>query len=209
MKVPTRPLPRRFYQASPDVVAARLLGKALVRRLGDQLVGGLIVETEAYLGAEDAASHSARGESKRNRSMFGQAGTLYVYSIHAKYCLNAVTEEIGVGSAVLIRAFEPVWAIELMQQSRGKTDLRSLARGPAMLCQALRVGRGEDGLDLCNANDVWVAETGLTIGDRISRGPRIGISQAAELPLRFFVDGNRYVSGRAKDHRQPVRDSLL
>lgn len=181
---------------------------ALVRRLSNHLVGGFIVETEAYLSADDPASHSFRGLGNRNRSMFAQAGTLYVYAIHAKYCLNAVTEAVGLGSAVLIRAIEPVWSIDLMRQNRRKEDLRSLCRGPAMLCQALGVGAGQDGLDLCDRDSIYIADAGLMLNEKIRTSSRIGISRAVELPLRFFIDGNRYVSGREKDHSQPVRGSL-
>lgn len=208
MEAPQTPLPATFYQRSPEVVARQLLGKAIVRRIQDILVGGLIVETEAYKSKDDPASHSHRGIGKRNKSMFAEAGTLYVYTIHAKHCLNAVTEKEGVGSAVLVRAVEPIWAIKRMRENRGKDDIRQLCRGPAMLCQALEVNLTLDGLDLCAGRQIWISDVGVKITSKIRAGSRIGISQGQDLPLRFFVAGNRFVSGRAKEHGIPVKSSL-
>lgn len=202
-------MPESFYSPSPQVVAQDLLGRALVRRSGDLLVGGLIVETEAYLSAGDLAAHSHRGPTRRNGSMFGPAGTLYVYTIHAKYCMNAVTEATGRGSAVLVRALEPVWALDLMRERRGHDDLRRLCRGPAMLCQSLDIDLRLDGARLCDAETIWVETFTRPLQFAIAAGPRIGIRHAAELPLRYFVDGNRYVSGRAGDHTHRPIHSLL
>ena len=135
-------------------------------RVPDQILGGLIVETEAYLAADDPASHSHRGPTPRNRSMFAEPGTLYVYSIHAKYCMNAVTEAEGVGSAVLIRAMEPIWGIELMQFARGTEDRLRLCRGPAMLCQALSIDRSYDGSDISEtSSDLWISDVAVPLGD--------------------------------------------
>ncbi len=141
--------------------------------------------------------------------MFDHAGTLYVYPIHAKYCLNAVTEQKGKGSAVLIRAIEPVWGIERMIARRGLTDRRRLTRGPAMLCQALDVDRGLDGADLVGGSEITI--TGGQSSPEMTSSCRIGISRAQDLPLRFFIDGNWFVSGRSSDHRRrpckPIRRS--
>jgi DNA-3-methyladenine glycosylase len=181
-------------------VARELLGKALLRKTGGAWVGGLIVETEAYLPAGDLASHSARGKTPGNASMFGPPGTLYVYPIHAKHCLNAVTEEEGIGSAVLIRALEPIWGIERMQSQRGLNDLRRLTSGPAMLCQALRVDRSDDGTDLVRNRGIRIATLLEPAPIEIHCSPRIGISKAVDHPCRFFIRHNRYVSGRLRDH---------
>ncbi len=181
-------------------MARELLGSALLRQLDGQWVGGWIVETEAYLSADDPASHSARGKTPSNSAMFGRPGTLYVYPIHAKYCMNAVTEAEGKGSAVLIRAIEPVWGIDRMKENRAVDELRRLTRGPAMLCQALRVDRSLDHADLTTSRDVMIARAGSRNGDIITETPRIGISSAVDRKLRFFIDGNRYVSGRVRDH---------
>lgn len=204
-----KPLGRSFYSRFPDVVARDLLGRAIVRRVQDGWIGGLIVETEAYLAEDDRAAHSHRGPTPRNASMFGKAGTLYVYTIHAKYCLNAVTETVDRGSAVLIRAVEPVWGLELMQSRRGRGEARQLCRGPAMLCQSLGVDLRLDGADLCRTDTIWIESYGAPLEFPVRISPRIGIRHAADLPLRFFIDGNRYVSGRAADHTRRPTESLL
>jgi DNA-3-methyladenine glycosylase len=178
-----------------------LLGKQLLRYTADQWVGGFIVETEAYLADDDPASHSARGETPGNAAMFDQPGTLYVYPIHAKYCLNAVTERRGVGCAVLIRAIEPAVGIQVMAANRGHDDPRRLTRGPAMLCQALAVDRRQDGIDLVTSDTIMITAGHEHAPAAVTSTPRIGISAATEKPLRFFVDGNRFVSGRRSDHR--------
>ena len=202
MTVPSKRarLSRSFYDRPAELVARELLGKALLRRIGGQWLGGLIVETEAYLAAGDLASHSARGRTKSNEAMFGPAGTLYVYPIHAKYCMNVVTERLGRGSAVLIRAIEPVWGIDAMMGNRKKHRLRQLTRGPAMLCQALQVDRGQDKVDLVRDDEIWIAQRDAP-SPSIVATPRIGISNAIDLPLRFFIDGNWFVSGLARQHR--------
>ena len=134
------PLAHDFYARHPAIVARELLGKRLIRQSDDgAIIGGRIVEAEAYLSCRDRACHANRGKTRKNATMFGPAGHAYVYMIHARWCLNAVTEEIGQGSAVLIRAIEPLAGIELMQARRGTLKQLDLARGPARLCQALDV----------------------------------------------------------------------
>ena len=202
------PLRREFFARPTELVARELLGKLLVRRLGDQILAGIVVETEAYLPENDPASHSHVGQRPRNRVMFGEPGKLYVYAIHAKYCLNAVTERSGLGSAVLIRALEPVLSMPLMSKHRKQQDPRRLCSGPAMLCQALNVDLNQNGTDLCTMDQVWF-ESAVDQKEISSvQRQRIGISKGQDLPLRFFVNGNRFVSGRAADHTIPRKESL-
>lgn len=190
-----QPLPRSFYARPAPQVARDLLGKSLVRvtEQGD-LLGGKIVETEAYLATDDPASHSFRGPTRRNQSMFGPPGTLYVYTIHAKYCMNISTEAVGVGSAVLIRAVEPLWGIGPMSVARGQSDPRKLTSGPAMLCQALGVTTADDGLDLVTLPWLRVLQGVAVEPSDVQSGPRIGIRQGQELPLRFRVIATRFAS---------------
>jgi DNA-3-methyladenine glycosylase len=173
---------------------------------------GVIVEVEAYLDRDDEASHSFGGRKVKNRSMFMKPGTLYVYPIHAKYCMNIVTEPEGQGAAVLIRAVEPIEGFALMQARRGDRVLeRDLTRGPARLCQAFAIDRQMDGVDLLTSSDVWleVEPRGLEVLPlQIIASPRIGISRSQDRLLRFFVDGNRYVSGCARCHSRPNRESF-
>lgn len=200
-------LARRFYLHEPQWVAAELIGCLLVRHTSQGWIGGRIVETEAYLATDDPASHSRSGLTTRCRSMFAQGGTLYVYTIHAKFCLNVVTQDAGVGSAVLIRAVQPIWGLDRMQFHRGIDDEQQLARGPANLCRALGVTMAHDGLDLVVSDQLMILKPKRTRAGKpasapenmkVGIGPRIGISRAADLPLRFYERGSRYVSGPAK-----------
>ena len=196
-----QPLPREFYSRHPAIVARELLGKRLIRASDNgTLVIGRIVETEAYLSSRDPACHANRGMTRRNATMFGPAGHAYVYMIHAKWLLNAVTEDVGQGSAVLIRAIEPLAGIELMQARRSTEILFDLARGPARLCQALDVTKRHDGWDLTRGEELWIAADPAINGtpQKVIRSGRIGISAAQHRLLRFYVAGNRYVSGRRR-----------
>ena len=189
-------LPASFYSRPTETVAEDLIGKTFLHRVEGEWIGGVIVETEAYLSENDASSHSARGMTKSNSAMFGAPGLLYVYPIHARYCLNFVTDKKGLGTAVLIRAIEPVWGIEEMQTARGQADLRRLTRGPAMLCEALGVDRSHDGINLLRDPDFRVAE-GLGKDPEVVASKRIGISKAKDLLLRFTAKGNQFLSRKS------------
>jgi DNA-3-methyladenine glycosylase len=190
-------LPRSFYDRDVVEVARELLGKRLVRVSDDGLTSGRIVEVEAYLAADDPACHAFRGRTRKNATMFGPPGHAYVYSIHARYCLNVVTDSIEVPCAVLIRAVEPIEGLPLMQQRRGREKLFDLARGPARLCEAMAIDRQLDGCDLTFGQRLWIAEDHLY--DRqaaeIRTSVRIGVTSAHDLPLRFFLSGSPFVSG--------------
>jgi DNA-3-methyladenine glycosylase len=199
------PLPRAFYSRDPATVARELLGKHLVRESGGEHSIGRIVEVEAYLSSRDPACHANRGMTRRNATMFGPAGHAYVYMIHARWCLNAVTEDVGLGSAVLIRAIEPLEGIEEMLRRRRVDRLLDIARGPARLCQALEVTKHFDGWDLTQGRELWIAEADGSLPNianghplKIARSPRIGISSARHRLLRFYVAENPYVSGRRR-----------
>ncbi len=197
-----------FYSQETVDVARNLLGKVLVRQLDSgEIFGGIVVEVEAYLPADDPASHSFRGLGRKNASMFELAGTLYVYPIHAKFCLNVVTEARGAGAAVLIRAVQPIVGLTAMRNLRGLTGLDDpltrLTTGPARLCQALAVDRILDGENLLSSSRIWFEPEPLDIVAQswtARTSPRIGISQAVEKPLRWFIDGHQFVSGCARDH---------
>lgn len=191
-----RPLARRFYDRDVVQVARDLLGMILVRESPTGRCSGRIVETEAYLASDDPASHSYRGPNRKNATMFREPGLLYVYTIHARYCMNVVTEPQGVPSAVLLRAVEPLNGLELMQQRRGTGKLLDTARGPARLCQAFDVDRQLDGWDLTRGQDIWIERPYSTARDCIvAVSPRIGVTSAHNLPLRFFDADSPFVSG--------------
>ncbi len=187
-------LPRGFF-AQPTLELARaLLGCRLVHETEAGRLIGRIVETEAYL-REDPASHSFRGRTPRNASMFGPPGRAYVYLVYGMHeCFNVVSAAEGVGEAVLVRALEPLEGLQLMHARRGTSDVRELCRGPAKLTQALAITRAHDGVDLVRgALRIEAPERGFEPA-RIAQRPRIGISRAVDAPLRFLVAGSPWVS---------------
>jgi DNA-3-methyladenine glycosylase len=184
-----------FYDRDPADVARALIGKLLLRQSDERTAAGIIVETEAYLACGDAACHAARGKTRRNAAMFGPPGSAYVYMIHSRWCFNVVTEREGTPSAVLIRALEPTVGVEVMAARRGMSRPHELARGPARLCAALSIDRSFDGFDLTRGESLWIEDfAGQTPPPIVVASPRIGISAACDLPLRFFAADNRFVS---------------
>ncbi len=175
-----------FYSQNAKKVAKQLLGCCLIVQANDELLSGWIVETEAYLDKGDPACHAARGRTRSNASIFGPPGLLYVYPIHAKYCMNVVTAQEGIGQAVLIRAIQPLSGIERMVQATGRTDLRMLARGPARLCQALSVDRSWDGLDLVQSKRIWISPP-ATEHSRVSAYVRAAGLASPVLTIFSFV----------------------
>jgi DNA-3-methyladenine glycosylase len=184
-------LPRPFYERPTVEVARELLGKVLLHGGA----GGLIVETEAYLGGDDLAAHSARGVTNRTRVIFGPPGHAYVYFIYGMYeCLNIVAEPEGKAGCVLIRALEPLAGIAAMQRRRpAARRLEDLASGPGKLTLALGITRAENGADLTRGSLV-VREPAEPGKFDIQATARIGIRQCADWPLRFLVRGSRFVS---------------
>ncbi len=188
-----------FGLASALDLAPRLLGALIVRQGPEGTRIGRIVETEAYL-PDDPASHSFKGLTPRCRTMFGRAGLAYVYRIYGiHHCLNVVTGPEGRGEAVLIRALEPLEGQALMRAARASQNaavtLKTLTNGPGRLCQALAIDRSFDGEDLL-ASDRLSIMRGDAPPERIIASPRIGITQAADLPWRFSLEGNPHVSRR-------------
>ena len=175
-------------------LARFLIGKMLVRMLAEGVAGGRIVETEAY-GIGDPAGHAYRGMTPRNRALFLERGHAYVYLAYgSSFMLNVSSETSGVGAGVLIRAIEPTDGITIMERNRGTERVRDLARGPGRLSAALGIDRRLDGIDLCRAGPLWLGSDGQASGE-IGQSKRIGITRAADSPLRFYVRGNRFVSG--------------
>jgi DNA-3-methyladenine glycosylase len=202
-----RPLNRAFFGRDPRRVARELLGKVLVRDDTHQRVrqrlAARIVEVEAYLGAKDPASHAAAGNTARTSVLFGPPGFAYVYFIYGThYCLNVSCDRVGKAGGVLFRALEPLLGIEEMAAARGlelqgPRDLPKLTSGPGRLAEAFGITRVRDnGCDLTSAHSsLWIGDDGFR-SSKVRVTPRIGITKAAERPLRYFLDGNRFVSGR-------------
>ncbi len=195
------PLPRDFYSRDPRVVSRGLLGKVLVRRQQRKQLTARIVEVEAYLGQDDPAAHSASGRTPRNFVLFGPPGLTYVYFIYGNhYCFNVSCLPDGEAGGVLFRALEPISGIEQMAEGRDmaldeSTDLRKLTSGPGRLAEAFGITRARDNeKDLTSPkSDLFIADDGFRTR-RIEITPRIGITKAADQPLRYIIAGNRFVS---------------
>ena len=190
-----RRLPRAFYERDARAVAPELLNKVLVHGAKR----GRIVEVEAYVGdGTDPGSHAHRGETPRNRVMFGRPGHLYVYFTYGMHwCCNAVCDPDGTASAVLLRAVEPLAGVEEMRplRPRARTD-RDLTNGPAKLCQAFAISGVHNGVDLVRApaGGITILDDGTPPPDEPVAGTRIGLSAGADLPWRWYVAGNAHVS---------------
>ena len=208
MNLDLPPLPRSFYARTALDVAPELLNKVLIR--GRR--AARIVEVEAYEGANDPSSHGYRGITNRNRTMFGPPGRLYVYFTYGMHhCANVVCGEAGVCSAVLLRALAPLTGEDIMRRARNAASRRrstrplrpvDLCSGPARLCQAFGIDRRHDGADLVQAattstrgrRPIFIADDGTPPPDEPGRSGRIGVSQAANRPWRFYVVGDPNVS---------------
>ena len=189
-----RPLPAAFYDRATEQVARELLGAVLEHRTADGVVRGRIVETEAYIGPEDPACHAAAGITPRTRILYGPPGLSYVYFVYGMHwCFNAVTREEGHGSAVLVRAVEPVAGLPIMRRRRQVRRDQDLTSGPARLCDAFGITGDQNGLRL-DRGPLRILQ-GISVPDEnVVVGPRIGIRKAADWPLRFHVRQNTFVS---------------
>lgn len=200
-QLPTLLSPQFFYR-DPRRVARDLLGKVLVRGHEPDMLVGRVVEVEAYLGTGDAAAHAAAGRTPRNDVLFGPPGHAYVYFIYGNhYCFNVSCLPDGTAGGVLFRALEPLAGIEKMARLRGvaierPADLRKLTSGPGRLAEAFGITRPRDnGKDLCSkTSDLWMGDDGYHLR-RVLATKRIGITKAAEMPLRYMIPGNEFVSG--------------
>ena len=191
-------LSREFYLRDGLTVARELIGKKIVTNLQDGLTGGIIVETEAYMGTLDAAAHSYKGKTERTKIFFGAGGFVYVYLIYGMHlCTNVVANVENVPEAVLIRALEPTDGIELMKIRRGKKNLRELCSGPGKLSQALGVTKNFYGADLCG-EEIFIETTDFQT--EVTATKRINVDyagDAANFPWRFIAAGNKFLSVKA------------
>ena len=196
------PVPRNFFNDDTPTMARKLLGTCLIHDTDEGRTVGRIAETEAYLSENDPACHAHKGQTERNAAMFGPPGHAYIYFIYGMYeCFNVVTARRGKGEAVLIRALEPVEGIELMQRRRKIADLHQLCSGPGKLVLAMGISRK---LSTCplfkGALTIWPRGSFGTPREEpeIVATPRIGITAAADLPLRFYIKGSPFASRRCK-----------
>ena len=205
MKSKFKPVPREFFSRDPRTVSREILGKLLVRKNGRNPLVARIVEVEAYLGADDAAAHAAAGRTVRNAVLFGPPGYAYIYFIYGNhYCLNVSCLPDGIPGGVLFRALEPLKGIKEMAALRGVTldgekNLKLLTSGPGRLAEAFAITREQDnGKDLTSSKcDLYIADDGA-LAPKVAVTKRIGITKSADLPLRYIVAGNKFVSGPKK-----------
>jgi DNA-3-methyladenine glycosylase len=195
-----RKLRKNFYRGELLDVAKSLLGKILVKVDGQNILSGKIVEVEAYHGDFDEAAHSYRGITKRTEIMFESGGYLYVYFTYgAHHCCNVVTGKKGQGTAVLVRAVEPISGIDTMIKNRfgrkikNNKEIFNLTSGPGKTCQAFGIERKHSGTDL-TGNEIFILEGEKVRSKDIGVSKRIGISRSVEFPWRFFIKKNPYLS---------------
>lgn len=193
-----RPLPRTFYERNTIQVAKDLLGKILIRRTAEGQMTGRIVETEAYRGSDDPASHAYRGATQRSRLMFGRGGIAYVYYVYGfHHCLNATTESPGTAGAVLIRAIEPLGGIKNMRLNRPlprHSRAEDLTNGPGKLAKAMNVTLKLNGTDLTTIGALYIAGRESATPPPISTSTRVGVKKGSRRPWRFFTRDNEFVS---------------
>ena len=189
------PLPSRFYDRATELVARELLGTVLECTTDEGVTRGRIVETEAYLGPDDPACHAAAGLTARTQHLFGPPGMAYVYFIYGMYwCFNAVTRERGHGAAVLVRAVHPLSGLELMRRRRPRARKdRDLTNGPGKLCLAMGIVGSMNGKSLRDG-PIVIREGEPVADDDVIVTPRVGITQAADWPLRYLVRDDPYLS---------------
>lgn len=224
-------LPPEFYYRSTIVVARDLLGKVIVRKLGGKILSGIIVETEAYPGKKDPASHSFFKKTKRNEMMFEKGGKAYVYFTYGNhYCFNVVTGKENIGSAVLIRAVEPLEGTEIMMKNRGVNELHNLTSGPGKFTKAFAIDKKLNGINLLGdllyisnpdnrylpARSSGGREAKRRNNSRnhknifkIIRAPRIGITRNTDKLYRFYIEGNPFVSRHQFRTREQAPLSLI
>jgi len=197
---PQKKLPRKFYMRDVHIVAKELLGKFLVRRVGRKYLKGKIVEVEAYDGSVDKAAHTYGGKTKRNEIMFNEGGFLYVYFTYGMhFCSNVVTGKINEGKAVLLRAVEPLSMLDIMALNRfGKKnistlELKNLTNGPAKICEAFGIMRSDNGTDLLG-NEIFILNSQKLSENKIAASVRIGIKKSVDLPWRYYIKNNSFLS---------------
>ena len=193
-------LPRDYYNRPLLDIAKDILGKAFVRKINNKMLAGIIVEVEAYDGRTDEAAHSFGGITNRNKIMFEEGGLLYVYFIYGiHYCCNIVTGKNGIGNAILIRGIQPMIGVEEMLINRfGESNFTdkhkfSVTNGPAKITKAFGINKSQNGINL-NGNEIYLCDSNFPKDFKIVTTTRIGIKKSAELPWRFYIKNNPYVS---------------
>ncbi len=187
------PLPRSFYTRNPEKVACDLLGKRLVRVLNGALMEGIVVETEAYYGANDPASRAFFGKKNYNRLMWEEPGRVFVYNVHKYWMFNIIAHEYNQVGAVLIRALEPIRGLKTMYVNRSVNEKKELTNGPGKLTIALGISKNVQGISVLKM-DSLIRITDTLIEPNIGTSRRIGVSKDLDQNLRFYIIGNPFTS---------------
>ena len=183
-----KPLPSSFYNRDTVTVAQELLGQILVREIDGGRLSGRIIETEAYTGPGDPASHAFRGPTPRSRIMFGPPGVAYVYFCYGvHHLLNVVTEKDGTAGAVLIRGLEPVEGVDQMMNNRKQQKEKGLMNGPGKLTQGMEITLSLNGWNLTKGKELYIIEGKTKPGERIITAPRVGIRKGTDKFWRFLI----------------------
>ena len=186
---------KKFYERDPAIVAKELLGKLLVRKIGKLRLSGMIVETEAYYGQEDPASRAYKGKNKISELMFEDPGKALIYMVHANWLLNITCLPKGIPGAVLIRAVEPIEGIEIMLKNRRVKKIEDLTNGPGKLTKALMIDKSLHGVSVYKETSALKVYYFRNIDEKdIGRSFRIGVSKDLNIPLRFYIKSNKFVS---------------
>ncbi len=186
-------LPREFYERDPETVAKELLAKRLIRKIGKNLLEGIIVETEAYYGLHDPASRAYHGIKKYNKPMWKEPGRAFIYNVHKYWMFNIVAHKPNNIGAVLIRAIEPTKGIEIIKKNRPAKKLFDLANGPGKLTMALKINKDLNGIPVTSCeSEITIANNKMKF--EIESSHRIGVRKDLKRKLRFFIKGNRFIS---------------
>ena len=186
-------LPQQFYENDPEIVARKLLGKMLIRKLGNDLLEGVIVETEAYYGYNDPASRAYHGQKKFNKPMWGTPGKIFIYNVHRYWMLNVVAHESDQIGAVLIRAIEPTKGVETMNVNRPVKNVTYLTNGPGKLTLALKINKSLNNIPIHSLkSEISIIANNLDF--EVGCSHRIGVKEDLKRKLRFFIKGNTFVS---------------
>lgn len=190
---PQEVIPRGFYERDPETVAKELLSKKLTRKLEENLMEGIIVETEAYYGLDDPASRAYHGLKNYNQAMWCDPGIAFIYNVHNNWMFNIVAHKPNHVGAVLVRAAEPTQGIEIMKRNRPVKNIFDLTNGPGKLTRALKINKSSNGVPVF----LWESEIIIANNEiefEIGSSHRIGVRQDLERHLRFFIRGNKFVS---------------
>lgn len=190
----SRLLTREFYVRDPEIVAMKLLGNILTRKLGEDLLEGIVVETEAYYGFRDPASRAYHGLKKYNKPMWKEPGRTFIYNVHKYWMFNIVAHEPDEIGAVLIRALQPTRGIEVMRKNRPVKKGVELTNGPGKLTTALKIDKSLNDISVTTSeSEIFIVNNKMDL--EIASSHRIGLKKDLEKKLRFFIKGNKYVSG--------------